>query len=362
MDRAIQLAARGQGSVEPNPMVGCVIADGDEVISEGWHREFGGPHAEREALQAAGNHSRGATMYVSLEPCCHQGQTAACAPAVIEAGIPRVVIAQLDPNPLVDGGGTRQLRSANVQVDIGLLEDEARQLNAPYLKRLRSGRPWIIAKWAMTLDGRIATRTGSSRWISNEKARQVVHHLRGRVDGILVGRGTVELDDPLLTARPAGRRTATRIVADSMASLGCNSQLVRTVAEAPVLVAAGPDASRDRCQQLVADGCEVFLCHQTDHSQRLDQLLDELGRRQMTNVLVEGGGRLLGSLFDADAIDEVHVFISPKLVGGNPSHVALAGQGIALMEEAIALETPVIEQHGENMYVYGRLSNASRRN
>ncbi|MDZ7615653.1 MAG: bifunctional diaminohydroxyphosphoribosylaminopyrimidine deaminase/5-amino-6-(5-phosphoribosylamino)uracil reductase RibD, partial [Patescibacteria group bacterium] len=226
MSRALELAARGQGFVEPNPMVGCVIARGAELIGEGWHRRYGGPHAEIEALHLAGPRAAGATMYVTLEPCCHHGKTPPCTEAILRAAPARVVIAQRDPFPAVAGKGIARLQAAGIQVDVGLAEAEARELNAPYLKLLGTGRPWVMAKWAMTLDGKLATRTAESQWISGPESREIVHQLRGRVDAVIVGRGTAEHDNPALTARPPGARSATRIVLDSGASLSLDSQLV----------------------------------------------------------------------------------------------------------------------------------------
>jgi diaminohydroxyphosphoribosylaminopyrimidine deaminase / 5-amino-6-(5-phosphoribosylamino)uracil reductase len=205
MARALELARRGEGSVEPNPMVGCVIADDDEVIGEGWHRRFGFAHAEVEALSAAGSRARGATAYVTLEPCCHFGKTPPCTQALIAAGIRRVVAALADPFPQISGRGFSELTAAGIEVEIGLMESEARRLHAPYLKRVTTGRPWVIAKWAMTLDGKLSTRSGDSRWISGFESREIAHQLRGRVDAILIGRGTAVADDPLLTSRPPAR-------------------------------------------------------------------------------------------------------------------------------------------------------------
>jgi len=257
MARALELASRGEGYVEPNPMVGCVIVRDGEVVGEGWHQKFGGPHAEVEALRVAGARARGATMYVTLEPCCHHGKTPPCTEAIIAAGITRVVCAQRDPFEQVAGRGIEMLKAAGIAVEAGMLEAEAKTLNAPYLKLVTTGRPWIIAKWAMTLDGKIATRTGDSRWISGEASREIVHRLRGRVDGIMVGCDTALHDDPLLTARPPGARVATRIVVDSYASLALESQLVRSVSAAPVLVAASSAAPQENIDRLTAAGCEV---------------------------------------------------------------------------------------------------------
>jgi diaminohydroxyphosphoribosylaminopyrimidine deaminase / 5-amino-6-(5-phosphoribosylamino)uracil reductase len=355
MRRALELAAQGEGRVEPNPMVGCVIARGAEIIGEGWHRRFGGDHAEVEALRLAGGRVAGATMYVTLEPCCHFGKTPPCTRAVLAAGIGRVVAAMSDPFPQVAGGGLAELRAAGVEVESGLLEAEARILLAPYLKLLTTGRPWIIAKWAMTLDGKIATRTGSSRWISNEESRAVVHHLRGRVDAIVVGRETARRDDPLLTARPPGARTAVRVVVDTRASLATESQLVRTASEAPVLVAVGDEAPEADRLRLEAAGCEVFRSESATPAARLDALLNELGRRRMTNVLVEGGGRLLGSLLDTGAVDEVHAFIAPKCVGGSQAPGPVAGTGIETMDAAMRLEGVQVEVLGCDVYLRGRV-------
>src|SRR5215210_4216404 len=212
MTRALELAGRGRGWVEPNPLVGAVVVRDAAVVGEGWHEKFGQAHAEVNALRQAGELARGATLYVTLEPCCHFGKTPPCTEAVIGAGVRRVVSAMLDPFPQVAGQGASRLREAGIVVEVGVGDAAARQLNAPYLKRLRTGRPWVHAKWAMTLDGKIATRTGQSKWITGEAARARVHELRGRMDAIIVGKGTLLADDPLLTARPPGPRAATRVV------------------------------------------------------------------------------------------------------------------------------------------------------
>ena len=354
--RALELAARGQGFVEPNPMVGCVIAQGAEIIGEGWHRRFGQAHAEIEALRIAGDRAAGATLYVTLEPCCHHGKTPPCTRAVLVSGVRRVVIAQRDPFLQVQGGGIAELRVAGLTVDVGLLESEAARLNSPYLKLVETGRPWIIAKWAMTLDGKIATHTGQSRWISNPQSREIVHKLRGRVDAVMVGRVTAQRDDPLLTARPPGPRSATRVILDTRASLGSDSQLVRTASESPVLVAVGRESSDADRTRLEGAGCEVFVCDGDTHADRLGVLLVELGRRRWTNVMVEGGGQLLGGLLDAREIDEVHVFVAPKLVGGASAATAIAGRGLADMSAALCLEAPHVRQLGDDTYITARTS------
>jgi diaminohydroxyphosphoribosylaminopyrimidine deaminase/5-amino-6-(5-phosphoribosylamino)uracil reductase len=356
MAHALRLAEKGRGWVEPNPLVGCLIARGAEIIGEGWHRRFGGPHAEIEALRLAGSRARDATLYVTLEPCCHQGKTPPCTRPIIAAGIARVVVAQQDPFPAVDGRGADELRRAGIQVEIGLLEDEARRLNAPYLKLLATGRPWVIAKWAMSLDGKIATRAGASRWISSPRSRAIVHELRGRVDAIVVGRGTAVADDPLLTARPAGKRVATRVVLDRQASLPLDSQLVRTAREIPLIVAAGKPAPADNRQRLAAAGCEVIECAGESPVEHVGALLAELGRRRMTNVLIEGGSRVLGTLLEAGEIDEVHAFIAPMLLGGESAPSPMAGLGLATPGEAPALEHCVVRQIDGDVYIKGRIA------
>ena len=355
MARALELAARGQGHVEPNPMVGCVIVTGEQIVGEGWHRRYGDPHAEREALAQAGAAATGATMYVTLEPCCHHGKTPPCTDAILQAAVRRVVVADRDPFPQVDGGGIGLLQAAGLDVETGLMADESRWLNAPYLKLVRYGRPWVIAKWAMTLDGKLAARSGDSRWISGELSRCRVHQLRARVDGIVVGAGTVRADDPSLTARPQGARTPVRIVLDSRAALSIGSQLVRTAREVPVLVAAGPQAPEENCRRLREAGCEVWIGQVDDPGPRLLELLDELGRRRMTNLLVEGGAQVLGSLFDAELIDEVHVFVAAKLIGGAAAPAPLAGRGLEQMGQAVRLVRPEIEILDGDVYVHGRL-------
>lgn len=367
MRRALELAVRGEGAVEPNPIVGAVIVDADRnLIAEGYHGAFGGPHAELNALAQAGSRAMGSTLFITLEPCCHVGKTPPCTDALIAAGVKRVVVGTPDPNPKVAGGGIARLRAAGIDVDVGMLEQEARVLIAPFRKWIETGTPYVHAKWAMTLDGKLAARTGSSRWISNEQSRAVVHELRGRMDGILIGRGTAIADDPLLTARPPGPRTPARIVLDSRARLPIGSQLVRTVDAAPVIVVAHESVAGDDVARLRERGVEVLLLPQATskaavspgrESPRpsLELLLKELGRRGFTNVLVEGGADLLGSLFDASLIDEVHVFLGPKLAGGSAAKSPLAGFGISDMSQAPTLESSRIELLGGDVYIRGRV-------
>lgn len=345
MRRALELARRGEGFVEPNPMVGCVVARDGRLITEGWHRYFGGPHAERDAIANAGSQAdlAGATWYVTLEPCCHTGKTPPCTEAVIASKPRRVVVAMRDPFPLVNGAGIAQLSAAGIEVVVGACGLEARQLCAPFLKRLRNGRPWVIAKWAMTLDGKIATRTGDSRWISSAESRRRVHALRGRVDGVVVGAGTAIADDPRLTARPAGQRVATRIVLDRLCKLPLDSQLVRTCREVPVKMFVGLDAELIKVNDLIAAGVDVVHCNSNHHASMVGELLDHCGKMGMTNLLVEGGGGVLGAFHDAGEIDEVHAYIAPKLVGGEAAITPIAGLGVATIQLGSCWEVQQLE-------------------
>lgn len=367
MRYAVELASRGLGRVEPNPAVGAVLVDENlNLLADGYHERFGGPHAEVNALsdfvsRVANSSFRQellerATLFVTLEPCCHQGQTPPCSEAVIQAGIQRVKIGLEDPSPHVDGGGIEQLRSAGVDVSVGTGEKLVRQLNAPFLKRLSQGLPWIHAKWAMTLDGKIATRTGMSKWISSDTSRQRVHLLRGRMDAIMVGAGTIRMDDPLLTVRIPGPRVPVRVVVDSSASLSTESQLVRTVDEAPVLLATTQQAPAARIDQLRDAGVDVVIIAGDEPRVDLRQLLKELSLRDMTNVLMEGGSQLLGTAFDASLVDEVHVFVAPKFAGGDAAVTPVGGHGLSVISEAGQLSELTVEQVSDDVYIHGRLN------
>lgn len=356
MLRALELAERGRGFVEPNPMVGCVIVKDGGVVGEGFHACFGGPHGEVAALQAADANAKGSTLYVTLEPCCHQGKTPPCTKAVIAAGIRRVVVAMQDPFAAVSGKGLTELREAGIEVEVGLHEDLARRLNGPYLKLLLTGKPWVIAKWAMTLDGKIATRSGYSKWISGSAARDVVQSLRSRVDAIVVGRRTAEMDDPLLTARPADGvppRIATRVVVSSQARLSAESQLAKTAKDIPVLLVCGPDAQKRDLRRLAGKGVEVLPFLAETRYERTLQLLDELGSRRMTNILVEGGSQLFGTLFDARQIDEVHIFIAPQIFGGEKAPSPIGGAGIGDISATLRLQGMQVKSLGDDIYLHG---------
>jgi diaminohydroxyphosphoribosylaminopyrimidine deaminase/5-amino-6-(5-phosphoribosylamino)uracil reductase len=348
MWRALQLVERGRGHVEPNPLVGAVVVRDGVNVGEGWHEKFGGPHAEVNALAAAGDAARGATLYVTLEPCCHHGKTPPCTDAILRAGIQRVVAAMMDPFPEVAGKGIDRLRSAGVGVDVGQWDEVARDLNRPYLTLLRLGRPHVHAKWAMSLDGKIATRTGQSKWISGEASRRIVHELRGRMDAIIVGAGTVRADDPLLTARPPGPRTAARIILSGSGSLPTDCRLLQSVVEAPIILAVPDGRIADK-----PHGCQVLELPTRDGRPSVADLLAELGRRRMTNVLVEGGSAVFGSFRDAGLIDEVHVFVAPKLIGGKGALSPVGGMGLEGVNGGPAMTIMRSERVGDDVYVNG---------
>lgn len=345
MRRALEIAERGRGHVEPNPLVGAVIVRDWSLVSDGWHEKFGQAHAEVNALAAAGEYARGATLYVTLEPCCHHGKTPPCTEAIIRAGIARVVAAMADPFPQVAGQGAAQLRAAGISVEFGVGAEQARRQNAPYLKLLATCTPYVHAKWAMSLDGKIATKSGDSRWISNEASRRVVHELRGRLDGILVGVGTALADDPMLTARPPGPRTATRVVVDTKGRLSPSLQLVRTACDIPTIIAT---LSQDESvlRPLRDAGCEVLtLPPDYEGKPDLEILLKELGRRRWTNLLVEGGAAIFGKLFDRRLVDETHVFIAPKIIGSSFDRPVTAGRGF----DSIALSGGWVTESIQNL-------------
>jgi diaminohydroxyphosphoribosylaminopyrimidine deaminase/5-amino-6-(5-phosphoribosylamino)uracil reductase len=354
MRRALDLARRAEGAVEPNPMVGAVVVQDGIVVGEGWHQRFGGPHAEVNALVSAGSRAAGGTLYVTLEPCCHFGKTPPCTERVLESGVKRVVCGMSDPFPKVAGGGIELLRQSGVHVDVGCLEAEARILNAPYLKLIHRQRPYVHAKWAMSLDGKIATRIGRSKWITGPAARAHAHRLRGRVDAIVVGSQTVREDDPLLTARPPGERTATRVVLDSLAKTERSCRVVETSREVPTLLATTDQADAGRLAELRDAGCEcLVLPASADGRVPLGELLDEMGRRKWTNILVEGGAETLGAFWDQGEVDAVHVYIAPLVIGGSQARSAVGNRGIAELAEALRLTFAPPVDVGGDLYVHG---------
>jgi diaminohydroxyphosphoribosylaminopyrimidine deaminase / 5-amino-6-(5-phosphoribosylamino)uracil reductase len=347
--RAIELAGRARGQTSPNPIVGAVIVRDGRVIGEGITQPPGEGHAEVMAIEAAAGSTAGATMYVSLEPCCHQGRTPPCTDAIVEAGIARVVIASDDPTPKANGRGPGILRDEGVRVDFvdGHIAETARMLNQPFRKHARTGRPLVVFKSAMTLDGKVATRTGDSQWISGEASRARAHRWRAESDAVAVGIGTALMDDPQLTARIEGvAKQPRRVVFDSEARLPLDSKLVQAVAELPLVVVTSRAAARTSVQALEAAGVDVIVATGENEAARVENALDELGAREIQSLLLEGGPHLAGAFLEAGEIDEARMFVAPVLIGGAKAKTAVEGIGvgdIAAGSRALAIETERIE-------------------
>lgn len=401
MKRAIALARRGLGRVEPNPMVGCVLVKGGRVVGEGWHKNFGGPHAEVEALSSAGARAAGATAYVSLEPCAHHGKRPPCAEALIAARIGRVVVGCIDPFPLVDGKGIALLKRAGIPSTVGVAEPEARELIGSFIKRITTGLPWVIAKWAATADGAIATQTGHSQWISSPESRKLVHQLRARVDGIIIGIGTLIADDALLTARDVPiRRVARRIIIDPELRIPENCRLLRSIDQGPVTLAVDPArltsrAAAARARKLAGLGAQILPLPRLDgplldmfgggagsydpDSRRaapsggrprrseparpaldLRALLKHLAHEhQATNVLIEGGAATHGAFLHQRLVDELHLYTGPRLLGASaaprPARLDLYGPAAATIDQAIPLRLQSVKRLGDDVLAVYRL-------
>ena len=347
MREALRIAHHAEGRTSPNPLVGAVIVRDGRIIAEGWHRKAGTPHAEVHALRMAGDLARGATLYVTLEPCAHYGRTGPCAKAVAEAGITRVVVALLDPNPKVAGKGVAILRDAGIEVKVGVLEEEARRLNEVFLHWITTGLPFTVLKTAMTLDGKIATATGDSQWITNEASRLRVHEMRDRSDAILVGIGTELHDDPSLTTRLPGvpGKNPIRIIVDSQARTPLDAHVV-TDGAAKTIVATTEAAPKERVEALQSAGVEVLACGSgpvevlacgSGPEVNLRVLMQELGKREITSVFVEGGGSIAFSLLAASLVDKVHAFVAPKIVGGADAKTPVEGAGFQKLADAVEL-------------------------
>ena len=350
MDRALDLARGVLGGVSPNPAVGCVILKDGEVVGEGANDPPGGPHAEIVALRQAGDRARGGVMYVTLEPCSHYGRTPPCADAVVEAGLATVHSAVRDPNPLVAGKGVERLRAAGVEVIEGEGEKEARRVNEAFMKWVTTDLPFICVKFAMSLDGKIATTAGDSRWITGERSRAQVHRLRGLVDAVMIGARTARMDDPLLTARGGSGdgetkvRQPLRVVVDAKASLPPQARMLSEPGRTLVAVTEG--APEDACRALVEAGADVEAFAAAPDGVNLEALLRHLTMHDVTSVLVEGGGGLIGSLLDARLVDKVIAFVAPVLVGGADAPTPAAGEGVERMADALRLrdvETQVLD-------------------
>lgn len=350
MRAALREAAKGLGRTSPNPAVGAVIVKNGRVVARGHHARAGGPHAEVVAIRAAGARARGADLYTTLEPCDHFGRTPPCSVAILEAGIRRVLVGSADPNPLVNGKGVARIRAAGVEVVTGVLGAECDALNAHWFRFIRDRRPYVTLKAAVTLDGRIATRTGDARWVTGEESRRLVHRLRDRVDAVLVGAGTARADDPRLTARlPGGRgHDPLRVVLDTDLSLPARLALFRLRSKAPTVVAHASARSRR-----LGPGVELLRCRRGRGGVDLKDLLARLAARGVTHLLVEGGARVHARFLAEGLVDRVLVFVAPKLAGGDGVPL-LAGPGPARMADAVRLEEVQIERVGDDVLVQGR--------
>lgn len=363
MRRALELAERGLGHVEPNPMVGALVVRDGQIVGEGYHERFGGPHAEIVAMEHAGDAARGADLYVTLEPCCHYGKTPPCTDAILAAGIYRVVAAMKDPFPEVSGQGLARLAKAGLLVETGPLGEEARRLNAAYCKRQETGLPLVIAKWAMTLDGRIASPTGESRWISSEASRRRAHEVRRIVDAVLVGAGTVTHDAPSLTVRHVDplpeRGQPTRIVLDEQLVTDPSREPAVSAAEVPVLIyttARHLERMPERAAALESVGCTLVAVDADPAGVAVRPVLEDLRRRGMSRVLVEGGARIFGSFFDGDFVDRIMVFLNPRVLGAAGALGPVAGGDERALADAHDVADLRVEQLGPDLLLTGRLS------
>ncbi len=365
--RAIELAEGGRGQVSPNPLVGAVLADGETVIGEGFHRAVGSAHAEVEAIRAAaGQDLDRATLYVSLEPCCHRGRTPPCTDAIRAARIGRVVVASDDPSSHASGRGLGILRDEGIEVVSagGELAGRARLLNQPFRKLARTGRPWVMFKSAMTLDGKVATRSGDSKWISGESSRRRAHRWRLECDAVAVGIGTALADDPQLTARDIeGRaglnvlpgRQPRRIVFDSLGRVPLDAQLVSDDRGAPLIIVVSRAAPRSATDALATHGAEVVVASGEHEPARVRDALDQLGAAGITSILLEGGPHLAGAFLDAGEIDEIRLFLAPLILGGRTARDPLEGEGVDAISDAVRATDLTCERVGDDLLVSARL-------
>ncbi len=357
--RAIELAEHGRGYVSPNPLVGAVVGRDGQAIGEGYHRALGAPHAEVEAIVAAGGSGlEGTTLYVSLEPCCHHGRTPPCTEAILRAGIDRVVVAADDPSSHASGRGLGILRDEGVEVVVadGELASRARLQNQPFRKHARTGRPWVLFKAAMTLDGKVATHTGDSQWISGPASRERTHHWRAECDAVAIGIGTALADDPQLTPRIDGvTRHPRRIVFDSLSRLPLDSQLLKGARRTPLTVVVSRAAPRAATDALAIHGADVIVATGENEPARVRSALDQLGGAGVSSVLLEGGPHLAGAFLDADEIDEIRLFLAPVVLGGRTARDPIEGEGVDAIADAVRALTLACEQVDDDLLISARM-------
>lgn len=352
MKRALELARNGEGLTSPNPLVGAVIVKDDQIIGEGWHERYGGPHAEINAIRSLKASAEGATIFVTLEPCSHYGKTPPCVDAIIENGFSKVVIAMLDPNPLVAGRSIKKLEANGIEVVMDVMSVEAQRLNEPFVKYITTSKPLMVLKTAMTLDGKIASVTGDSRWISSESSRKYTHQLRNRYSGIMVGIGTVLADNPTLTARPG--IDPHRIIVDSNARIPLSANVLNIKnSEGTTIIATTQHAAIEKRDALESLGAKVLVLPDVAGKVDLRALVVALGKLSIDSVLVEGGSELNFSLLEAGLIDKVISFIAPKIIGGRSAKTPVGGEGIPIMNHAIAVDTPTVSMMGGDILIEG---------
>lgn len=350
MQAAIQLAQKGMGWTAPNPMVGAVIVKNGRIIGTGYHARCGQPHAERNALNACTESPRGATMYVTLEPCCHSGRQPPCVDAILDAGLRRVAIGSTDPNPLVSGKGVGILREHGIEVTEHVLKEQCDRLNEVFFHYIQTGTPFVVMKYAMTMDGKIATCTGASKWITGEAAREHVHRQRHRYSAVMVGVGTVLADDPLLTCRIPGGKNPTRIICDSSLRTPLASQIIRTAGEVRTIIATCcRDTARHRAYQDA--GCEILSIPAQDGHVDLPQLMGKLGRREIDSILLEGGGTLNWAALSAGIVQKVQAYLAPKLFGGYNAKSPVDGVGFPNPAGAVQLKNSVVLPLGDDFLI-----------
>lgn len=355
MLRAMKLAARGIGKVNPNPLVGAVIVKGGKIIGEGWHEYYGGWHAERNAFLNCSEDTSGATLYVTLEPCCHYGKTPPCTEIIIERKISRVVIGLMDPNPLVGGKGRSCLQQAGIEVIAGVEEEKLREQNRVFLKYITTKLPYVVLKTAMSLDGKIATCTGDSKWITGEEARQRVQQMRSEYRGIVTGIGTVLADDPMLNCRLEGEpRQPIRIVVDSLARIALESRLVQTAKVYPTMVACTGKAKEEKIKALKSAGVRILFCAEQEGRVDIADLLRLLGEEKIDSVLLEGGGELNYSFVEKGVVDEVYAFIAPKIIGGQQAKTPVEGRGFSSISEVREWRRMEVEKVGDDVLLRAR--------
>jgi len=350
MGKALRLAEKGRGRTSPNPMVGAILLKDGKVVGEGYHAKSGEAHAEVVALQRAGEDSRGATLYLNLEPCTHFGKTPPCAPRVVEKGVNRVVIGMEDPNPLVRGKGIDILKRGGLDVQVGILEKECRRLNEAFCKYILQKVPFVILKVAATVDGKIATRNGDSKWISGEASRRLAHRLRNQVDGILVGIGTVLRDDPLLTTRIRGGRDPYRIILDSRLRIPGEANVIGT-SPSKAIIATTELAPRERIDELEKRGVRILMINSKEGRVDLKSCLSKLGEMGMMSLLVEGGSHVNGSFLDEGLIDKLILFLSPRVIGDQKAPGIFDGRGVSTLQETVGLRELKTKKVGEDVFL-----------